>query len=322
MFLAVDVGGTKTQLAMITPDFDIVVTSRFESSSYASLETICHEFLEQHKTKLLGVCVGVAGPVISGQAKLTNLPWNIESQSLKAVFGDIPVGLINDLEAFAWGISTLASSDFVTLQDGKTQSGNQALIAAGTGLGESVLYFDGVGHHPFASEGSHGSFAPPQAQDVDYLNWLFKRYQHVSWERVVSGAFGFRNLFDYYKCAPEFAGDVLLKGSFDDEYLGPSIVGAADAGSFLAQKILAKFCYFYGAEAGNLALKSMAVGGVFIAGGIAPKILKYLQGPSFLHGFCHKGRFRSLLESIPVKIVLNEDCAMRGCVQFLQSVSK
>jgi glucokinase len=227
------------------------------------------------------------------------------------------VALLNDLEANAYGLAMLAPDDFVALNNGTTEaSGNMAIIAAGTGLGEAGLHWDGGQHHPFASEGGHASFAPSNAFQIELLSYLLREFTHVSWERVVSGP-GLYNIYRFLRDTgrgeePPWLGEEIRRGD-------PAAVisQAALAGSSaLCGQALDLFIALYGAEAGNLALKLMASGGVFVGGGIAPKIITKLRDSTFIEAFVAKGRMQSLLQDIPVRVILNDKAALLGAARF------
>lgn len=315
MILAGDIGGTKTRLAAFEGQGNQLrglVEETFASSSYLSLLSIVSAFVERYRLKPEAVCFGVAGPVRHGQVQTTNLPWIVDASELGEQLGLEKVILINDLEANAYGLSALAPEDLMLLNPGEAAPGNAALIAAGTGLGEAGLFWDGTQHLPFACEGGHSSFAPADALQTELLGYLQARFDHVSWERVLSGP----GLYNVYR---------FLRDSGRGEeppWLTERLQGADPAAviskaglkrtSKLCEQALDLFVALYGAEAGNLALKLMATGGVFIGGGIAPKILARLKEGAFMQAFAAKGRLQPLLASIPVRIILNERTALLG----------
>jgi len=231
----------------------------------------------------------------------------------------VPVMLLNDLEAFGWGVGILPAERFAVLQEGARDArGNGALIAAGTGLGEGGLFWDGARHVPFASEGGHADFAPRTSRETRLLEFLTKRYGHVSWERVASGG-GLVNLFDFLHevegmDVPPALADALAREKLHD----PAIISSAALAEHapIAVEALDLFARLLGAEAGNLALKLLATGGVYLAGGIAPKILPKLQDGAFVAAFAEKGRFKSLLEGIPVRVVLDDTTALYGAARY------
>jgi glucokinase len=262
-------------------------------------------------------CFGVAGPVMRGRAEVTNLPWTVDAREAAAALRLGEVWLINDLEATAYGIAALPASDFVVLHAGAPgATGNAAVIAAGTGLGEAGLLWDGARHRPFACEGGHATFAPTDDVQVRLLQYLLKRYAHVSWERVLSGP-GLLSIYEFFRDAGAGEEPTWLRESLREGDPAAVISRAALEGrSPLCARALDLFVALYGAEAGNLALKVLATGGVFLAGGIALKILPKLQEPTFREAFVAKGRARALLEAIPVRVIVNDKAALLGTARY------
>ncbi len=241
------------------------------------------------------------------------MSWHIDADALQRQFGFARCTLLNDLEATAYGLPALGADDLLTLQSGiPNASGNAAVIAAGTGLGEAGLYWDGYHHHPFATEGGHASFSPGDELEIAFLRHLQTQYQHVSWERVVSGM-GLLSLHEFlclyrHAAAPQWLVEEMRNGD-----AAAAIAAAALSGrDEICIETLDWFVRLYGAEAGNLALKTMSRGGLYLGGGIAPKILPLLQGSAFLDAFLNKGRMRSLLEAMPVKVILDDRAALLG----------
>jgi glucokinase len=248
----------------------------------------------------------------------TNLPWVVEADPLADELR-LPherVLLINDLEANAYGIPALETRDVETLREGPAGArGNAALISAGTGLGEAGLFWDGRAHFPFASEGGHTTFAATSPLHLELHQWLLKKHEHVSWERVVSGP-GLISLYEFLRETGRGEEPAWLAEEMRQGDPAPVISRNALAGkSALCEKALDLFVELYGAEAGNAALKFMATGGVYIGGGIAPRILPKLRGPAFREAFLAKGRMRPLLESMPLRIILNERAALLGAAR-------
>ncbi len=318
--LAVDVGGTKVVCARVAPAADgrlaVQDPERFASRDHAGLGPIVGAYLNRHSFRPTAVCAGIAGPVFGGFGRVTNLPWTVDAKGL----GDAvhaPAFLLNDLEALAHGLADCPPEHLITLNAGAERPGNRALLAAGTGLGESILFFDGKRHRPSASEGGHASFAPIAAEDGELLDVLRRKYDgHVSWERVVSGLDGFRNLYDVLVgVRGETPGPALAAAAAANQDIGAAVIAAAEAGDPLADRILRWFVRLYGAEAGNLALKSMAVGGVYLGGGIAPRILPWLRAGGFLAAMTAKGRFAALLAAMPVRVVTDPDLALIGAAR-------
>lgn len=323
--LSGDIGGTKTKLAI----FDVqamtlkaVVEQTFASADYASLDSQVEEFLKTVDIDCKIACFGIAGPVRNGRCAATNLPWVVDAEKLGSYFGFGAVHLINDLEANAWGIAALKKDDFFVLNEGAaTAQGNVAIISAGTGLGEAGMYWDGVAHRPFATEGGHTDFSPGSDLEHRLLEFMARRMDHVSWERLLSGP-GLVNLYeflcDYHGQSPP---DWLREQMQNADPAAAISSAATQERCTLCMQVLDLFVHLYGVEAGNLALKLMATGGLYIGGGIAPKILQHLKGPEFMHAFTAKGRMRSLLDAIPVKIILNERTALLGSTVYAAKCS-
>jgi len=313
--LAGDIGGTKTRLAIIEVAGTRVHSVReaeYTSSAYATFEALLADFLRDAATPP-HAAFGIAGPVIGGAVRTTNLPWFIEAEVLQQRFGFKRCLLLNDLEAVAYGLPALGEADLLTLQAGVPGAqGNVAVIAAGTGLGEAGLFWDGQQHHPYATEGGHSSFSPQSELEMELLRYLQRRYAHVSWERVVSGM-GLPDLHDFLRlhrksALPPWLADEMRAGD-----AAAAISRAAMAQSDdICVETLALFVRLYGAEAGNLALKTMSRGGLYVGGGIAPKILPLLQGEAFLQAFLNKGRMRHVLEAMPLRVILNDRVGLYG----------
>jgi len=313
--LAGDIGGTKTRLAVIEVNGTQVRIEReadYPSRDYAKFADLLGDFLANAGIPS-HAAFGIAGPVRGRVVQTTNLPWRIDADALQRQFGFAHCTLLNDLEATAYGLPALGAGDLLTLQAGAPDaSGNVAVIAAGTGLGEAGLFWDGQSHHPFATEGGHASFSPGDELEMSLLRYLQQRHQHISWERVVSGM-GLLSLYEflclYHRvAAPQWLAEEMRSGD-----AAAVIAGAALSGrDKICIKTLDWFVRLYGVEAGNLALKVMSKGGLYLGGGIAPKILPLLQDGAFLDAFLNKGRMRPLLEAMPVKVILNDRAALFG----------
>jgi glucokinase len=319
MILAGDIGGTHTRLAFFdvsNGDLHQILLSVFPSREYRGLDEIATKFVEDSRLRPDIACFGVAGPVRNGQVETPNLPWIIEAKRLADELRIAKAILINDLEANAWGIATLDTKDVVLLNPVKSNPvGNQAVIAAGTGLGEAGMYWDGVRHQIFATEGGHVDFAPRDELEIELLRYLTARFGHVSCERVVSGP-GLVNIFYFLRdthrgTEPEWLTEEMLHSDPAAAVSQAALRGCCP----LCEQALDMFVSIYAAEAGNLALKLMATGGVYLGGGIAPKILARLAGPLFMHSFVGKGRMQSLLERIPVKVIINDRTALLGAAR-------
>jgi glucokinase len=319
MILAGDIGGTNTRLALAEAapaGVRIRVEKTFPSREWASLEAAVAEFLSLHRARITRASFGIAGPVRGGRCEATNLPWVVDAGSVAKQLRLRRVGLINDLVANACGIPALRAKDFVTLNAGsRAAAGNKAIISAGTGLGEAGILWDGRKYRPFASEGGHTDFAPRTHLEMELLTYLMKRHGRVSCERIVSGP-GLVNVYRFFRDRgkgkePAWLAEELRVG---DQAAAISR-RALDGKSPLCVQALDLFVSVYGAEAGNLALKVMATGGVYLGGGIAPKILPKLQEPGFVNAFTAKGRLRPLLQEIPVRVITNTKTALLGAAR-------
>jgi len=324
--LAGDIGGTKTLLAICevspvvgfgaAPSVEVLASSRYDSQSYPGLGAICRAFaaeVERPMPRFAGF--GIAGPVANGRSHTTNLPWIVDERDLALAVGVESVRLANDFHTLALGIPAVKPSHLVALNPGVSDpTGPWTVIGAGTGLGEAITTPGASGEREvLASEGGHSSFAPRNELEIGVLRFLLQRYDHVSWERLLSGD-GLVCLVEALaylqkrKVAPELAEII----AHDRRNAPPAVTEGAAAGDALCVDAVHLFCELYGAEAGNLALKSLATGGVFVAGGIAPKILDFLTDGRFREAFCAKGRMRSLLERMPVRIVLDTEVGLLG----------
>jgi glucokinase len=317
MILAGDVGGTNTRLGLFAVERDRLVLRKegdFSNRGRAHLGEILEAFLKSHALKAEVACLGVAGPVKNARVETTNLPWIVDAHELAQRLGIKRVWLLNDLEANAYGIGALSPSDLVQLNQGTGDlQGNQAVISAGTGLGEAGLCWDGKAHIPFGTEGGHTDFAPTDDLQMDLLRHLRKKYGHVSSERVLSGP-GLVEIYTFLRDVahvgePSSALALELEGS--DPAAAVSKAGLTGSCP-VAVKALDLFVEVYGSAAGNLGLKMLAIGGVYLGGGIAPKIIEKLRGPRFMESFVDKGRMRRLLASMPVSVIMNEKTALLG----------
>ncbi len=320
MILAGDIGGTKTVIGLFEGTGNRVRGVRdetFSSQSHGTLEEILDLFLAGvSRPSLDAACFGVAGPVIQGRSKITNLPWELDERKLAEALQVPRAKLLNDLEAAAYGMLHLDPTDLCQLQPGLKRDGNIAVIAAGTGLGEAILYWDGTRHHPIASEGGHADFAPQTDLEMELLIYLRREFGHVSYERLLSGP-GLFNIYRFlrdngFAVEPEWLRDRIAQG---DPGAMVSQIGLAGEHP-LCTRALDLFISVYGAEAGNLVLKALAVGGVYVGGGIAPKILPKLQDGTFIHAFTDKGRFAELLQTIDVKVALNPRAPLIGAANY------
>jgi glucokinase len=323
MILAGDIGGTNARLAFFDVrdgKLSLISSSIFPSREYTGLDQIVTKFLASSSLKPDRACFGVAGPVRNGRIEASNIPWIIEATKLASDTGIDHVLLINDLEANAWGIALLAPEDVVLLNPAKADAaGNQAVISAGTGLGEAGMYWDGTQHHIFACEGGHADFAPRNELEVELFHYLYKRFGHVSYERIVSGP-GLVNTYHFLRDTgrgeePKWLAEEIL---LHDPAATISKTGL-EGKDGLCEHALDLFISVYGAEAGNLALKLMTLGGIYLGGGIAPKILSKLAGPLFMESFLSKGRMKPLMESMPVRVITNDKIALLGAARYAQA---
>ena len=323
MYLAADIGGTKTHLALYRKEGDsssLCYEKKYSSQGASSLEEIVEAFQKEKPVPIEKACFAIAGPIVNQTCKATNLPWEIDASNLEKNLKIPKVVLINDLEANAYGLRMLRKAQFYEINKGKAIEGNQALISAGTGLGEAGLYFDGKEHIPFASEGGHTDFAPINEEQVRLFEFLRKKNTHVSDERVLSGM-GFLNIYDFF-LAEGFQEEKEVERAEESEKAKIVTDLAKSKKSEIAEQVVRLFVQLYAQEAGNVALKYLAVGGVFIGGGIAPKILFALKKESFMQQMSDKGRFESLLRSMPVKVILEENTALLGACYFCKNKMK
>ena len=321
MILAGDIGGTKTNLALYSyknNKLKLEAQHQFASQKYQSFSDVIQEFISSYNIQNIeAVCLGIAGPIINAVCKTTNLPWIIDSKELQKVCNTSKVKLLNDLEATAYGMLYLNEDEFIDLnKNGKKIDANRAVIAAGTGLGEAILFFSGENYYPIGSEGGHCDFAATTPLQDELLVWMRKRHpQHVSVERLVSGI-GIYTIYEFLK-EKDFAKEskIMLELNETDDK-NAMVTKCALEGDTLCTEAMKIFVEIYAAEAGNLALKSLSLGGVYIGGGIAPKILPFLTDGNFLKAFAAKGRFKETLMNMQIKISLNQNTALLGAVHF------
>ena len=322
MILAGDVGGTKTVLALLDKDrqgtLKTVAEATFPSAEFATFDGLLDVFLPPRQT-IQSACFGIAGPVIEQRCKTTNLPWTVDGEQLKQRLNTAQVRLLNDLEAMAIGMLHIPAAELLELNPvAQIQSGNKAVIAAGTGLGEAMLFWDGHTHHPIATEGGHSDFAPLNEQQDALLAFLRRLFpEHVSCERILSGN-GFGLLYDFLvesRFAPPCPAVPAAGGQGIDRNAIISRLGLMDEDPLCAE-VVRLFVELYAAEAGNLALKTLATGGVFIGGGIGPKIRAKLASDHFMRSFAAKGRFQPMLAKLSVKLALNPRTPLIGCAHF------
>jgi glucokinase len=321
MILTGDIGATRTRLAAFETEgnnLQRVVERVYMSQEHSGLREMVEGFIRTEGIPVHSACFGVAGPVRNGRSKISNLPWVVDSRELAIQLKLPSVGLINDLEAYAYGIDALEEKDFVTLSAGAEDSeGNRAVISARTGLGVAGLYWDGFRHHPFACEGGHADFAARNQLEAELLAYLQNKYGRISCERILSGP-GIKNIYEFLRDTGK---------AREPEWLREQMRSATDPPALISQLALANkaticdrtlsiFVSIYGAETGNCALYFMSTGGIFIGGSIAAKIVPKMKDPVFMQSFLDKGRMSALLEEIPVKIVLNDDAGIMGSARF------
>ncbi|MCM0083153.1 glucokinase [Geomonas sp. Red32] len=317
--LAGDVGGTTTRLAFYeTGDGKLVSLAEgfYPSHEHGSLVEIVSHFVSQHRFSAKKACFGIAGPVLGGRVQTPNLPWNIESVELAELLELASVRLINDLEANTYGIAALGKEDLCTLNAGTPKpNGTIAVVSAGTGLGQSLAYWDGTTHRPLPSEAGHADFAPRNQLESELLLYLQAKHGRVSYERVVSGP-GLLDIYRFLRDRHYYSeqADVIAAMNAGDP---PAVItrAALDDSCPLCAKALDIFVEVYGAEAGNAALRFLATGGVYLGGGIAPRILPRLKTHTFMVAFGSKGRLSALVQSIPVHVILNEKTALLGAAR-------
>jgi glucokinase len=352
MILAGDIGGTKTNLALYewtTERVEPLRLESFPSSDYKSLEDILVEFLTPPKdpspiaspetdetnqseklttvpaepAKLMAASFGIAGPVIDNRCQTTNLPWTIDGRAIAKQFNIPRVQLLNDLEATAYGLLWLRPDELEVLNAGNPPNKRQALvlIAAGTGLGEGILFWDGKTYRPMPSEGGHTDFAPNNDQEIELLRYLRTQYLHVSYERILSGP-GLHAIYEFLrdtkKNEPTWLAERIRAGNPAAEIAQAGLQGQAE----IATQALDLFASMYGAEAGNLALKALSLDGVYVGGGIAPKLIMKLQDGTFMKAFLNKGRYKKLLSAIPVKVIMNQQTALLGAASVAGALSR
>ena len=315
MILAGDIGGTKVQLSLLKSQKGTarrLRSQRFESRRYPSLEAVLVDFLGPRPPRIARACIGVAGPVLDGRCETPNLPWSLDERAMKRLLRTSKVRLLNDLESMAYGVLALGHKDLVVLHPGKRRRGFAAVIAAGTGLGESCLLWDGSRYHPQATESGHADFAPRDDLEWGLAGSLRREHGHVSWERVLSGAglaAAYRHLVASGAAPAAPAVEEQMRGEDPAAVVSRHALAGTDEG---CRRALDLFASLYGAQAGNLALEVLATGGVYLAGGIAPRIVERLREGGFLRSFRDKGRFAGLLERIPVRVIVSPRVALLG----------
>ena len=321
MILAGEIGATRTRLAAFETEgnrLQCVVEKTFMSQQHDGLSGILADFIKTEGIPVHSACLGVAGPVRAGRSKISNLPWVIDAREVAKQLKLNLVGLLNDLEAYAYGIDGLESKDFITLSEGAEEAeGNRAIISAKTGLGIAGLYWDGFRHHPFACEGGHSDFAPRNDLQMELLAYLQKKYGRISCERILSGP-GIRNIYDFLRDAHKAEEPEWLRTAMSAAPDPPALISqmALEGKAPICNQALSIFVSVFGAETGNCALNFMSTGGIFIGGSIAAKIVSKMKAPVFLESFLDKGRMETILKDMPVKIVANDDSGMIGAARY------
>jgi glucokinase len=319
VILAGDIGGTHSRMALFQEErgqLRMLDEKTYFSQEHQSLLEIVNLFLRDCAQPVDTCCLGIAGPVLRGRALATNLPWIADAEEISRQLGMECVWLINDLEAHATGVPDLSETDLVGVNSAKPREGNAALIAAGTGLGEAGMYWDGTRHRAFAGEGGHAEWAPQSELEIALHQYLRRKFGHVSSERVLSGP-GLRNIYDFLRDAQLETEPDWLRDELAQSVDAPALISqrGLDASVPICERALDIFVAVYGAEAGNLALRMLATAGIFLSGGIAGKILPKLCTPLFRDAFADKGRMKPLLETIPVKVITNARVGLIGAAR-------
>src|SRR5712692_10754513 len=320
MILAGDISGTRTRLAAFETEgskLKCVIERTYPSQDHGGLAEIVADFVKSEGIPVHSACFGVAGPVRSGRSKISNLPWTIDSRELAQQLKLDSVGLINDLEAYAYGVDALESKDLVTLSEGSEHAeGNRAVISARTGLGVAGLYWDGFRHHPFACEGGHMDFAPRNELEVELFRYVLKKYGRISCERLLSGP-GIKNIYDFLRDTQKAEEPQWLKDQIAAATDAPALISqlAQEGKAAICDRAMTIFVSIYGAETGNVALNFLSTGGIFIGGSVAAKNVSKMKDPIFMQSFLDKGRMTPLLKEMPVTIVLNDDSGIIGAAR-------
>ena len=321
MILAGDIGATRILLAAYQTEgnqLQSVAQRTYKSQEHSGLAEPLKDFINSEGIPVHAACFGVAGPVRAGKSKMGNLEWTIDSREIASQLRLPSVGLLNDLEAYAYGVDALESKDFITLSEGAEDAqGNRVVISARTGLGIAGLYWDGFRHHPFACEGGHGDFAARNQLEMELAQYLRNKFGHVSCERILSGP-GIKNIYDFLRDAKKAEEPDWLRQQISQAADPPALISqlALEAKSPICEQALSMFVSIYGSQTGNCALNFMATGGVFIGGSIAAKIVPKMQDPIFMKSFLDKGRMQSLLADMPVKVIANDNAGLMGAARY------
>lgn len=321
MYLVGDIGGTKTNIVALEEDgYKTVFEQSFPSKDYESLRSIVKKVVDENGFNISGACFGVAGPVKNNRCEATNLPWVIDGKKIAEVLSidESMVHLLNDLEAAAYGIECLKEEDFFTLNPGAPiENGTRCLVSAGTGLGESIIPYSENGYKPIPTEGGHTDFAPTSKIEIELLQFLMDKYGRVSYERILCGP-GLQNAYEFFnkRSSQDISAWLQDRIKNEDPAAVISEVGISKKDE-ACEKAIDLFVTVYGSEAGNMALKSLSTGGVYIGGGIAPKILDKIKEGAFMKSFTNKGRLSVMVSQMPVKIILNDKHPLLGCANYL-----
>ena len=322
MILAGDIGGTKTVLALFSKEDGVaggaVHETRFESDRFSSLEAVIVEFLRATKARPVAASFGVAGPVKDGQAQITNLPWTISAETISSSFGIKDVFLLNDLESIAIAIPYMGAEELHTLNQGTVAAeANIVVVAPGTGLGVAFLVWNSTGYKACASEGGHTAFSPRNLQEIELLKYLQRRYDHVSFERICSGS-QLPNIYDFFKEQGSYPEPAWLAAALEQASdRTPVIVQAAlEQKADICEATLDIFVHTLGTVIGNMIVTLLPKGGVYLGGGIPPRILRRLQQPDFLRAISDKGRFSELSSTMPVHVIMDPKSALHGAARF------
>ncbi len=319
MILAGDIGGTKTNLAYFAvdgPSLTPALVRSYPSQQYGSLNEVVRQLLTEHPAEITAAAFGIAGPVVDGRSKLTNLGWEVDARAVADLLKLHHVGLINDLEATAYGTLRLSQQEKLVLNAGTPQPQRPiAVIAAGTGLGEGALVWDGKRYRAIPSEGGHTEFGPRNETEIELLRFLWKKFSRVSYERIIAGP-SIPNLYEFFRSRADYPEPDWLKrqiaGADPSDVISQAGMEGTDR---VCVEVLETFASLYGAEAGNLALKILATGGVYVGGGIAPKILPMIE-KHFMDAFASKGRYTNLMKQMPVYVILNDKTALLGAAHY------
>lgn len=321
--LAGDLGGTKTNLALFSAvdgELDVVREQTYVSRDYTNITDMFTDFLEHSSdTPVQRICIGVAGPVFNGRVELTNLSRELTTEEIRQATGVTHAALINDLEATAYGLATLSPQQLTTLHRGSaSHAGNMAIVAPGTGLGMAGLFWDGVSHHPFASEGGHSDFAARNDADIRLLKYLQEKYEIVSWERVVSGP-GIRDIYSFLRDVEGYEESSTLRAALQQGDESAVISKSALTGEMgITKKTMELFVRYLGRVSADLAMKYKSTGGLFLGGGIPPKIAPLLETGDFYNHYIQGDRMAELLSSVPLHIVNNDKTALWGAAYYAQ----